>query len=117
MPSADPTDINQGSRFVFLKKDATERMRRNKRKVRYIFEGEENNEPAPQSLPNSQLVQHKNMPVKPQLLIAKLNYEPVEEEKKEDQIEAHVDLSKNIGESGQTPENFQRDQQNSSRSF
>jgi len=37
-------DINQGNRFVFLKKDATEKMRTSKRRVRYIFEGEEDNE-------------------------------------------------------------------------
>lgn len=34
-------DINQGRNFIFLKKDATERMRRNKGKVRYIFIDEE----------------------------------------------------------------------------
>lgn len=37
----DPSDINRGSSFVFLKRDATEPMRRNKQKVRYIFEGED----------------------------------------------------------------------------
>ena len=36
----DPTDINRGSYFIFLQTDANEKMRRNKRKVKYIFEGE-----------------------------------------------------------------------------
>ena len=40
-PSSDPSDINRGDRFIFLKNNATERMRLNKQKVRYIFEGEE----------------------------------------------------------------------------
>ena len=38
MPGSDPTDINRGIRFVFLNQVANERMRRDKRKVRYIFE-------------------------------------------------------------------------------
>ena len=37
----DPADINNGSDFIFLQTDANEKMRRNKRKVKYIFEGEE----------------------------------------------------------------------------
>jgi hypothetical protein len=39
-------DINQGNRFVFLKKDATAkmRMRASKQRVTYIFEGEAANE-------------------------------------------------------------------------
>ena len=39
--AADPADINQGSKFIFLKNDATERMRRNKQKTRYVFLDEE----------------------------------------------------------------------------
>ena len=39
----DPLDINNGSDYIFLKTDATEIMRYNKRKVKYIFEGEEEN--------------------------------------------------------------------------
>ena len=41
IPGPDPRDINQGEKFVFLKKDATEKMREGKRRVRYVFEGEE----------------------------------------------------------------------------
>ena len=41
MAGLDPDDINQGQQYVFLQKDATEIMRRNKRKVRYVFLDEE----------------------------------------------------------------------------
>ena len=41
IPGPDPRDINQGEKFVFLKKDATEKMRQGKRRVRYVFEGED----------------------------------------------------------------------------
>ena len=34
-------DINRGHDYVFLTKDATEVMRRNKRKVRYVFVDEQ----------------------------------------------------------------------------
>ena len=37
-------DINQGNRFVFLKSDANEKMRINKRRVTYIFEEKEGKE-------------------------------------------------------------------------
>ena len=33
----DPRDINQGQNYVFLKGNATECMRKNKRRVRYVF--------------------------------------------------------------------------------
>lgn len=44
VPGSDPNDINIGDRFVFLKEEATSKMRSNKRKVRYLFEGEEQQE-------------------------------------------------------------------------
>ncbi len=45
IPGEDPQDINQGCRFVFLKRQANEKMHKNKRKVKYIFEGEEEQAP------------------------------------------------------------------------
>lgn len=44
IPGNDPDDINRGSNFVFLFEVANERMRRNKRKVRYVFQDEEEKE-------------------------------------------------------------------------
>jgi len=44
VPGSDPIDINTGHRFVFLKEGATSKMRSNKKKVRYIFEGEQQQE-------------------------------------------------------------------------
>ncbi len=44
IPGSDPNDINQGCRFIFLKKEATAKMRKDKKKVRYIFEGEVDNQ-------------------------------------------------------------------------
>ena len=41
MLGEDPLDINQGLKFVFLGKDATHKMRQEKKKVRYVFDGEE----------------------------------------------------------------------------
>ena len=39
---SDPCDINRASNFTFLKTDATEIMRRNKKKVlRYVFVDEQ----------------------------------------------------------------------------
>ena len=41
IPGNDPTDVNRGGDFVFLDQDANERMWRNKKRVHYVFEGEE----------------------------------------------------------------------------
>ena len=42
IPGGDPDDVNRGDKFIFLeRRDANERMWRNKRRVRYVFEGEE----------------------------------------------------------------------------
>ena len=43
MPGQDPEDINSGANFIFLDKDASEKMWHNKRKVTYIFEDEKLN--------------------------------------------------------------------------
>ena len=37
IPGQDPIDINRGFNYLFLKEDANERMRRNKRKNKYVF--------------------------------------------------------------------------------
>ena len=47
IPGNDPTDVNRGEDFVFLDQEANERMRRNKRKVRYVFEEEEKKRNSP----------------------------------------------------------------------
>ena len=44
--ASDPVDINQGDRFVFLTSNANEIMQQRKVKVRYIFEGEDEEFPA-----------------------------------------------------------------------
>ena len=42
IPGGDPDDVNRGNDFIFLKRRyANEKMWRNKRRVKYIFEGEE----------------------------------------------------------------------------
>ena len=40
MPGVDPSDINEGARYIFLENYATQKIRHNKKKVTYIFEGE-----------------------------------------------------------------------------
>jgi len=103
VPGKDPGDINQGNLFVFLKKDATERMRRDKRKVRYIFSDEEEKK----AQPEPQLLEQKAQQA-PQPLINP--NEVLEQKKSSDEIEEESkELKSNIGESGQTPEVFQRD--------
>lgn len=41
IPGDDPADINKCVGFIFLKKEATGKMRDAKKKVRYIFPDEE----------------------------------------------------------------------------
>ena len=41
IPGDDPCDIQQSMQYVFINKDATERMRSGKKKVRYVFEQRE----------------------------------------------------------------------------
>jgi len=44
IPGQDPSDINKGRMFIFLNYEANTIMHKNKRKVRYVFEGEEEEE-------------------------------------------------------------------------
>ena len=37
VPGCDPKDVNKGSKYLFLKMEANDRMRRNKPKTRYAF--------------------------------------------------------------------------------
>ena len=42
VPGPDPEDIYQGGKYIFIANEATEIMRRNKKKVYYVFEDRKN---------------------------------------------------------------------------
>ena len=53
IPGQDPIDINRGFNYLFLKEDANERMRRNKRKNKYVFLETEDSQNTPEGKSNN----------------------------------------------------------------